>query len=181
MTQTNINNNNNNCSSTISFESAADSRPLIYLERSDSDRTSRNQEPRVIASTALEAEKLSPFARRGSLAAIADRFRSRSRSRSQSRTPSQHRKSIDSSVSRSSFDSTSSRRSSSSEATDAYTDVIRAQEQHMQKLRAKQHVLHITHNVDGLPLPPYPGTEEKRERRRSLVQILGMDKPLLAR
>ncbi|KAG0039947.1 hypothetical protein BGZ82_006060 [Podila clonocystis] len=177
MTQTYINNNNRN--STISFESTIDSRPSIQLsEHSDSGRTGRSQEPRLIASVA--PEKLSPFARRGSLAAIADHFRSRSSSRSVSRSPSQHRKSIDSSVSRSSFDSTSSRRSSSSEA-GAYADVIKAQEQHMQKLRAKQHILHITHNVDGLPLPPYPGTEEKRERRRSLVQILGMDKPLLAR
>ncbi|KAG0082410.1 hypothetical protein BGZ93_009474 [Podila epicladia] len=180
MTQTNINNNNNR-NSTISLESATESRPSIQLEHSDSGRTSRNQEPRLIASATPEAEKLSPFARRGSLAAIADHFRSRSRSRSQSRTPSQHRKSIDSSASRSSFDSTSSRRSSSSEATGAYADVIKAQEQHMQKLRAKQHILHVTHNVDGLPLPPYPGTEQKSERRRSLVQILGMDKPLLAR
>ncbi|KAG0335440.1 hypothetical protein BG000_007513 [Podila horticola] len=174
MTQTYFtNNNNNNRNSTISFESTNDSRPSIQLsEHSDSDRTGRNQEPRLIAGAA--PEKLSSFARRGSLAAIADHFRSRSRSRSQSRSPSQHRKSVDSSASR------SSRRSSSSEA-GAYADVIKAQEQHMEKLRAKQHILQITHNVDGLPLPPYPGTEEKRERRRSLVQILGMDKPLLAR
>lgn len=181
MTQTYINNNNNNRNSTISFESNM-TRPSIQLsEHSDSGRISRNQEPRLIAS-AVPEQKLSPFARRGSLAAIADRFRTRSssRTRSQSRSSSQHRKSVDSSESRSSFDSTSSRRSSSSEATGAYADVIKAQEIHMQKLRAKQHILHITHNADGLPLPPYPGTE-KRERRRSLVQILGMDKPLLAR
>ncbi|KAF9001451.1 hypothetical protein CPC16_000103 [Podila verticillata] len=173
MTQTYTNNNNRN--STISFESNM-TRPSIQLsEHSDSDRTSRSQEPRLITSGVPE-QKLSPFARRGSLAAIADKFRTRSSSRS----PSQHRKSVDSSVSRSSFDSTSSRRSSSSEATGAYADVVKAQELHMQKLRAKQHILHITHNADGLPLPPYPGTE-KSERRRSLVQILGMDKPLLAR
>ncbi|KAF9313555.1 hypothetical protein BG003_005060 [Podila horticola] len=172
MTQTyinNNNNNNNNRNSTISFESNNDSRPSIQLsEHSDSDRTGCNQEPRLIAGAA--PEKLSPFARRGSLAAIADHFRSRSRSRSQSRSPSQHRKSVDSSASCSSLPEAG-----------AYADVIKAQELYLQKLRAKQHVLHITHNVDGLPLPPYPGTEEKRERRRSLVQILGMDKPLLAR
>ncbi|KAG0346744.1 hypothetical protein BG004_000944 [Podila humilis] len=188
MTQTSTQNNNiNNINGRVSFDSTiAESRPSIQIsEHSDSRRNSRSQEPRLIAST-VPVQKLSPFARRGSLSAIADSFRSRSKSRS----PSHHRKSVDKADSgfspRSSLDITrtwSRRSSSSAKSTEEapYADVVQAQERFMKDLRTKQHILHVSHNADGLPLPPFPGTEERERRRSSLTHILGFDKPLLAR
>ncbi|KAF9418940.1 hypothetical protein BGZ76_004317 [Entomortierella beljakovae] len=108
---------------------------------------------------------------RSVLAAITDRFRSGSRSRSQSRSRSKDgRLSLD-------IYRTKSRDSTSSEAKGQYADVILAQTIYMEKLRAEQARNNITHNVDGLPLPPMP---EREGRRRSIVHALGFDKPLLA-
>ncbi|KAF9418941.1 hypothetical protein BGZ76_004318 [Entomortierella beljakovae] len=57
-----------------------------------------------------------------------------------------------------------------------YADVVRAQNEFMEKLRAEQQKNHITHNADGIPIPPSKPTS----RRSSIVQALGLDKPLLA-
>ncbi|KAI1317754.1 hypothetical protein EDD11_007928 [Mortierella claussenii] len=59
-----------------------------------------------------------------------------------------------------------------------YADVIRAQALFMDKLREYQVSNHITHNVDGLPIPP---PVEREHRRSSFTRALGLDKPLLAR
>ncbi|KAG0208538.1 hypothetical protein BGX28_000542 [Mortierella sp. GBA30] len=113
--------------------------------------------------------------RRSSLAAFAERFRSRSRSKSRSRV------SMDGSNSnRSSLDGDEFKysRRRSSETGGPYADVIVAQALFMDKLREEQAKNNITHNADGLPIPP-PVANERR--RSSVTKILGMDKPLLAR
>ncbi|KAF9297197.1 hypothetical protein BGZ74_009999 [Mortierella antarctica] len=92
--------------------------------------------------------------RRNSLAAFAERLRSRSSSRSRS----QNRHSLD--ASNSQFD---------------YAAIIKAQHEFMERLRAEQLQKNIHTNVDGIPIPAHG------RRRSSLTQILGMDKPLLAR
>ncbi|KAF9106037.1 hypothetical protein BGX27_009346 [Mortierella sp. AM989] len=68
------------------------------------------------------------------------------------------------------------RRSSVEEQEDnaPYADVVRAQNEFMEKLRAEQEKSGITHNADGIPIP------RRSSRRSSVIQILGLDKPLLA-
>ncbi|KAF8982666.1 hypothetical protein BGZ46_000849 [Entomortierella lignicola] len=57
-----------------------------------------------------------------------------------------------------------------------YADVVRAQNEFMEKIRADQERRKATHNSDGIPLPP----RKSSSRRSSIVQILGFDKPMLA-
>ncbi|KAF9415972.1 hypothetical protein BGZ94_010350 [Podila epigama] len=176
MTQSFIKNNRNSVDSSITLHTA--SRPSIQISNHEADHI-RDSQPQAMGtevssmnSAAVDdtsSNDANTRQRRSSLAVFADRLRSSSRSRS--RSPSHHRKSLDSTTSRDSLDSTGS----------AYEDVVKAQELYMKNLRTRQHALNITHNVDGLPLPPFPGTEERQKRRSSLVKILGMDKPLLAR
>ncbi|KAG0249766.1 hypothetical protein BG011_008972 [Mortierella polycephala] len=64
----------------------------------------------------------------------------------------------------------------SSDFTGAYADVARAQAMFMEKLRDDQEMKNIKRNADGLPIPP-----PLERRRSSVVEILGMGKPLLSR
>ncbi|KAI9242041.1 MAG: hypothetical protein BYD32DRAFT_286091 [Podila humilis] len=113
--------------------------------------------------------------RRNSLAAFAERLRSRSNSRSRSQ-----RHSLDASTgsNRDSFDesleSDPARKLSDSQFD--YAAIIKAQHEFMERLRAEQLQKNIRTNVDGIPIPAMIN-----RRRSSLTQILGMDKPLLAR
>ncbi|KAG0363506.1 hypothetical protein BG005_011449 [Podila minutissima] len=113
--------------------------------------------------------------RRNSLAAFAERLRSRSSSRSRS----QNRHSLDASSgsNRDSFDESlendPARKTSDSQFD--YAAIIKAQHEFMERLRAEQLQKNIHTNVDGIPIPAHG------RRRSSLTQILGMDKPLLAR
>ncbi|KAF9398549.1 hypothetical protein BGZ94_005970 [Podila epigama] len=114
--------------------------------------------------------------RRNSLAALAERLRSRSRSHS--RTRSQNRNSIDFSIpedSRPSIDSVSEDRPSTEPRFD-YDAIILAQHEFMERLRAEQLRNNVHTNIDGIPIP-----SPTHRRRSSITQILGMDKPLLAR
>ncbi|KAF9976992.1 hypothetical protein BGZ73_007298 [Actinomortierella ambigua] len=107
----------------------------------------------------------SKASRRSSLAAFAERLRSRSRSRSHSRT----RANIDD-------DEYVYSRRRSSEIKGPYADVARAQAEFMDKLREEQVEKGITHNAEGIPIPPPP----ERPRRASVTQILGLEKPPLS-
>lgn len=64
----------------------------------------------------------------------------------------------------------------SSDFTGAYADVARAQAMYMEKLRDEQEKKNIKRNKDGIPIPP-----PADNRRSSLMQVLGMEKALLAR
>ncbi|KAG0357279.1 hypothetical protein BG005_003766 [Podila minutissima] len=56
-----------------------------------------------------------------------------------------------------------------------YAAIIKAQRQFMDRLRSDQLQKNIHTNADGIPIPVHG------RRQSSLTQILGMDKPLLAR
>ncbi|KAF9124748.1 hypothetical protein BGW39_007930 [Mortierella sp. 14UC] len=109
--------------------------------------------------------------RRSSLAAFADRLRSRSRSKSRSRS---QRNSLDGDEIPEEFEYSTRK---SSDMTGEYGEIIRAQTVFMEKLRKEQAANGITHNVDGIPIPP-PVNHQRR--RSSLSQALGLEKPLLA-
>lgn len=114
--------------------------------------------------------------RRSSLAAFADRLRSKSRSHS--RSHSRGRNSLGGGASgRNSLDER--RSSTSSETSDQYAEVIKAQTLFMEKLRAEQEMNGVTTNCDGLPIPP--ASVSHGRRRSSVTQILGLDKHPLAR
>ncbi|KAI1317755.1 hypothetical protein EDD11_007929 [Mortierella claussenii] len=133
---------------------------------------------------------------RNSLAAFAERLRSRSRSQSRRRSASDDDLSLDrtsTKASATSVQSTSSRKSSKSRSGSRsgrssldggegpYADVVRAQNEFMEKLRAEQEKNHVTHNADGIPIPPRPSPGSRSSSRRSSVtHILGLDKPLLS-
>ncbi|KAF9189614.1 hypothetical protein BGZ51_009433 [Haplosporangium sp. Z 767] len=135
----------------------------------------------------------STSSRRSSFGALVERLRSRSGSRSRSHSRSRsngrgHTNDQDGNnggpggspnSGRNSLDDDyqfkySKRRSS--DFTGAYAEVARAQALFMEKLREEQEKKNIKRNADGLPIPP-----PMERRRSSVVEILGMDKPLLAR
>ncbi|KAF9967852.1 hypothetical protein BGZ70_007908 [Mortierella alpina] len=159
-------------------------RPSIQFSRHGDENRGRDTTTHPISestdSTGIPLTKTqsteSAKSRRSSLAAFADRFRSRSRSQSRGRS------SMDSgsSSSRSSMDGDKFKysRRRSSEISGEYADVARAQALFMDKLREEQAKSHITHNADGLPIPP---PIDRERRRSSVTKILGLDKPLLAR
>ncbi|KAF9983073.1 hypothetical protein BGZ75_005456 [Mortierella antarctica] len=157
-------------------------RPSIQFSRHDDENRGRDTTTHPISestdSTGIPLTKTqtteSAKSRRSSLAAFAERFRSRSRSQSKGRS------SLDSGSNRSSMDGDKFKysRRRSSEMSGEYADVARAQALFMDKLREEQAKSHITHNADGLPIPP---PIERERRRSSVTKILGMDKPLLAR
>ncbi|KAF8924629.1 hypothetical protein EDD21DRAFT_371299 [Dissophora ornata] len=126
--------------------------------------------------------------RRTSLGAFVERLRSRSRSHSRQR-PSEGDLPMDRTNTQSSIGSTSSRKSSKSrsgsrsrsEDNGPYADVVRAQNEFMEKLRDEQEKNHITHNADGIPIPPRSRPSSRSgSRRSSISHALGLDKPLLA-
>ncbi|KAG0372480.1 hypothetical protein BGX24_000195 [Mortierella sp. AD032] len=162
--------------------------PTIFLQREASSITT----PQVVAApqkihvassgavaaaaAAQAADASSRGRRRSSLAVLADKIRSstsRSHSRSHSRSSSISRR-LSRTISRHSFDG----EEEDTTAGGPYRDVKIAQQEHLAKLRAEQEKNGITHNVDGLPIPPAP---ERQRRRSSVSHILGLDKPLLSR
>jgi hypothetical protein len=128
---------------------------------------------------------------RNSLAAFAERLRSRSRSHSRHRGVPEELSMDRTATQSSTFStrSTSSRMSSKSRSgsrarssideAGPYADVARAQNEFMEKLREEQAKNGVTHNVDGLPIRSAPSSRNG-SRRSSVAQILGLDKPLLA-
>ncbi|KAF9927466.1 hypothetical protein FBU30_003222 [Linnemannia zychae] len=134
--------------------------------------------PEVIsaAQAAQVANETSRGRRRSSLAVLADKIRN-STSRSRSRSRSSHSSSLSRRLSR-----TLSRHSTDGddeeEAGGPYKDVKIAQQELIARIRAEQEKQGITHNADGIPIPPPP---ERQRRRSSVSHILGFDKPLLSR
>ncbi|KAF9288978.1 hypothetical protein BKA57DRAFT_446093 [Linnemannia elongata] len=151
--------------------------PSIQFSQEESTERGRDHtaHPLSAAPAAIPLTKTettdSTKSRRSSLAAFADRLRSRSRSKSRSRS---QRNSIDGDEIPEEFEYSTRK---SSDMTGEYGEVIRAQTVFMEKLRKEQAEKHITHNVDGIPIPP-PVNHQRR--RSSLSQILGLEKPLLA-
>ncbi|KAG0293725.1 hypothetical protein BGZ98_002056, partial [Dissophora globulifera] len=101
---------------------------------------------------------------RNSLAAFAERLRSRSRSHSRHHSTDSDLP-LDRSTTQASTNSTSSRKSSKSRSgsrsrssleleNSPLAEVVRAQNEFMEKLRDEQERNNITHNVDGIPIPP---------------------------
>ncbi|KAG0001760.1 hypothetical protein BGZ80_011441 [Entomortierella chlamydospora] len=166
-------------------------RPSIHFSR-DEDTHSRDQSAQSVTDIPLTKVTTteSTKSRRSVFSAIADRFRSGSRSSSNSRSRSRphskdaHRNSLD--IDRvTSIDGDTRHSSTEVEGRDRkrssggdYADVIRAQALFMEKLREERARDNITHNIDGLPIPP---PQERERRRSSIVHALGFDKPLLAR
>ncbi|KAF9934745.1 hypothetical protein BGZ65_003617 [Modicella reniformis] len=103
--------------------------------------------------------------RRSSISAFVDRLRSRSRSRSRSRP----RPSIDGFIEEDKEYVYSRRKSS--EIHGEYASTLRAQVEHMEKLRSEQAKAGVTHNVDGIPIPP-PVNSSREGRRRSIIGTL---------
>ncbi|KAG0207850.1 hypothetical protein BGX33_006601 [Mortierella sp. NVP41] len=123
----------------------------------------------VAAAAAAQAADASTLGRRRSSGAVlADKIRS---STSRSRSPSLSRR-LSRTIPRHSFED------EDDNAGGPYKDVRIAQQEHLVKLRSQQERDGITHNVDGLPIPPPP---ERQRRRSSASHILGLDKPLLSR
>ncbi|KAF9297196.1 hypothetical protein BGZ74_009998 [Mortierella antarctica] len=123
---------------------------------------------------------------RNSLVAFAERLRSRSRSRSHSRHRNGSPDDLDlertetKASTRSNWSSRSNSRRNSGEEP-RYGDVVKAQNEFMEKLRAEQARNGVTHNVDGLPLTPLKDPKSPpRSRRNSVSEALGLHKPMLA-
>ncbi|KAF9337800.1 hypothetical protein BG006_002520 [Podila minutissima] len=123
---------------------------------------------------------------RNSLVAFAERLRSRSRSRSQSRHRNGSPDDLDlertetKASTRSNWSSRSNSRRNSGEEP-RYGDVVKAQHEFMEKLRAEQARNGVTHNVDGLPLTPLKDPKSPpRSRRSSVSEALGLHKPMLS-
>ncbi|KAF9899138.1 hypothetical protein BX616_003258 [Lobosporangium transversale] len=125
-----------------------------------------------------------PHSRRNSISAFVDRLRSRSRSRSRSvverlrsrsRSRSRQRPLIDGSVPEEDEDKeyVYSRRKST-DMRGEYANVLRAQTDYMEKLREEQARSGVTHNVDGIPIPP-PVNPPREGRRRSIIAVLSRD------
>ncbi|KAK3826231.1 MAG: hypothetical protein JOS17DRAFT_750920 [Linnemannia elongata] len=121
------------------------------------------------AAAAQAADASSRGRRRSSLAVLADKIRS---STSRSRSPSLSRR-LSRTISRHSLED-----GEDDSAGGPYKDVKVAQQERLAKLRAEQEKNGVTHNIDGLPIPPAP---ERQRRRSSVGHILGLDKPLLSR
>ncbi|KAG0343995.1 hypothetical protein BG004_004839 [Podila humilis] len=126
---------------------------------------------------------------RSSLAAFAERLRSRSRSRSHSRHRNGSPDDLDlertetKASTKSNWSTRSSRSNSrrSSMEEPRYGDVVKAQNEFMEKLRAEQYKNGVTHNVDGIPLPPATSPKSPpRSRRSSVTEALGLNKAMLA-
>ncbi|KAF9571144.1 hypothetical protein EC968_001002 [Mortierella alpina] len=166
----------------IQFSSSEDTRGLPVHQEEESDLPPQLKDLSLSLTRTKTGESTSSrtHRRRSSLAALADRLRSRSHSRT--RSTSGQLESGDGSGSgsgRNSIDEDyqfkyTNRRSS--DFTGAYADVARAQALFMEKLREEQERKNIKKNADGMPIPP-----PMHRRRSSVTQILGMDKPLLAR
>ncbi|KAF9911381.1 hypothetical protein EC991_003946 [Linnemannia zychae] len=121
------------------------------------------------AAAAQAADASTRGRRRSSLAVLADKIRS---STSRSRSPSLSRR-LSRTISRHSLED-----GEDDSVGGPYRDVKIAQQEHVAKLRAEQEKNGITHNIDGIPIPPVP---ERQRRRSSVGHILGLDKPLLSR
>ncbi|KAG0251707.1 hypothetical protein BG011_007434 [Mortierella polycephala] len=144
----------------------------------------------LIEEGAVEQETKAKKPHRSSLAAFADRLRSRSRSHSRhrnatgdvpmSRTSTQASTTSVQSNASSKSRSGSRSRKSSMEIEGPYADVLRAQNEFMDKLRNEQEMNGVTHNADGIPIPQSNPTSRNGSRRSSITHILGLDKPLLA-
>ncbi|KAF9189616.1 hypothetical protein BGZ51_009435 [Haplosporangium sp. Z 767] len=158
------------------------SRPSIHFSEHDAaDVRGRDHSPSTATATLPLTKTLtseSAKSRRSSLAAFADRIRSRSRSRSRNGSSDAQDGSPRTSLDIDNDEFKYSRRRSSEIGGD-YADVVRAQALFMDKLREEQAKNNITHNVDGLPIPPPVASRD--QRRSSVTKILGMEKPLLAR
>ncbi|KAF9959799.1 hypothetical protein BGZ72_008717 [Mortierella alpina] len=186
----------NNKSSVPEIQEVTTSAPAIAFAE---DRRGRNHTvtPLIEEDVATDLDAVSNAnqkkANRISLAAFADRFRSRSRSHSRQRnstdlpmdrtTTGNSTFSVQSNAS--SKSRTGSRSGSRSRRTSVdngpYADVVRAQQEFMDKLRDEQEKNGVTRNVDGLPLPPRSGPSSRSgSRRSSVTHILGLDKPMLA-
>ncbi|CAO3570937.1 unnamed protein product [Mortierella alpina] len=164
----------------IQFSSSEDTRglPVHQEEESESPPQLKDLSLSLTRTKTSESTGSRTQRRRSSLAALADRLRSRSHSRTRS-TSGQLESGDGSASGRNSIDEDyqfkySNRRSS--DFTGAYADVARAQALFMEKLREEQERKNIRQNADGIPIP-----QPMHRRRSSVTQILGMDKPLLAR
>ncbi|KAG0380853.1 MAG: hypothetical protein J3R72DRAFT_435328 [Linnemannia gamsii] len=151
--------------------------PSIQFTQEEPEHRGRDHKAHPLTSTpAIPLTKTettdSTKSRRSSLAAFADRLRSRSRSKSRSRS---QRNSLDGTDEIPEDFEYSTRKSS--DMTGEIGEIIRAQTVFMEKLRKEQAANGITHNADGIPIPP-PVNHQRR--RSSLSQILGLEKPLLA-
>ncbi|KFH70044.1 hypothetical protein MVEG_04847 [Podila verticillata NRRL 6337] len=133
----------------------------------------------------FDADNKKKHGYRSSLVAFAERLRSRSRSRSHSRHRNGSPDDLDlertetKASTRSNWSSRSNSRRNSVEEP-RYGDVVKAQNEFMEKLRAEQAKNGVTHNVDGLPLPPVTPKSPPRSRRSSVTEALGLHKPMLA-
>ncbi|KAF9217085.1 hypothetical protein CPC16_010334 [Podila verticillata] len=67
-------------------------------------------------------------------------------------------------------------RQKSNEISGPYAATLQAQMDHMEKLRTEQEKTNVTHNADGLPIPP-----PVEQRRPSVTQILDLGKVPLSR
>ncbi|KAG0362403.1 hypothetical protein BC939DRAFT_478164 [Gamsiella multidivaricata] len=182
---------NTNTSSPSEIQEITTPAPAIAFSQ-EPDRRGRDHSitPLIEEDTVADINVTSAEARkhRSSLAAFADRLRSRSRSHSRQRS-TEDDLSLDRTTTQSSVNSTSSRKSSKSRSGSRrssidenapYADVIRAQEEFMEKLRDEQEKNHITHNADGIPIPPRKPSSRSSSRRSSVSHALGLDKPMLA-
>ncbi|KAF9927762.1 hypothetical protein FBU30_002879 [Linnemannia zychae] len=153
--------------------------PTIQFSQDETEQRGRDHTTHPISTTTIPLTKTDTAAttestksRRSSLAAFADRLRSRSRSKSRTRS---QRNSLDGTDEIPEEFVYSTRKSS--DMTGELGEVILAQTLYMERLRKEQAEKGITHNAEGIPIPP-PVNHQRR--RSSLSQALGLEKPLLA-
>lgn len=105
---------------------------------------------------------------------------SRTRSRSRSASRHSHNRDLEPTSSTSTSECQPEQfrfsRRKSTEILGPYAATLQAQMDHMKKLRTKQEKTIVTHNADGLPIPP-----PVEQHRSSVTQILGLDKESLSR
>ncbi|KAG0236278.1 hypothetical protein B0O80DRAFT_423904 [Mortierella sp. GBAus27b] len=142
---------------TITSTDSTTSAPAIHVEERGRSHH--------IHSIAEDGEYTTNGTQHSTISSFVDRLRSRSRSRSRSRP----RQSIDGAIEEDKEYVYSRRKSADMRG--EYASVLKAQVEYMEKMRTEQASAGITHNVDGILIPP-PVNPPREGRRRSIVEAL---------
>ncbi|KAF8935237.1 hypothetical protein BGZ58_005155 [Dissophora ornata] len=128
--------------------------PAIQIDAHEEQKRGRNHDRHPITNEEEPDSAKNSGSRRSSISGFVDRLRSRSRSRS-----------------RQSIDGIPEELENKDDMHGKYGDVLRAQAEYMEKLRTEQAKNNITHNVDGIPIPP-PVNPPREGRRRSIISAI---------
>ncbi|KAF9959802.1 hypothetical protein BGZ72_008720 [Mortierella alpina] len=144
--------------------------PAIQIEDQEPERGRKLDAHLVSVSSEDNQEAHKSHSRRSSITDFVERLRSRSRSNSRSRSHSRKSPMEDLKEGEEVKEYQYSRRKST-DMRGEYGAVIRAQTEYMENLRLEQAKNHITHNADGIPIPP-PVNPPREGRRRSIIDAI---------